>query len=432
MKRLSLVMLLLPALAGAEPKTLTLDDALALAAKNQPSLRQAHASTDVFRARADEAFAPNLPQVNATATYQRATANFSARPGALPAGINRQSGISLDTFDYFTAGVTGSIIAWDFQQTLGRWHAAQALAEAQGDTEAAQAVQVALAVRTAYFAARAQRELVAVAEATLANQQAHLNQVQGFVQVGTRPEIDLAQSKADLANARLQRITAAGNLASARARLNQAMGVEGSSDYEIVDPAMAAVSGEDGALDALVDRAWSARPEARAYDAQLRAQALTERAIRGGYLPSLGASVGLNLAGPAPAHLVPNANGLLTLNWNLYSGGLTHAQEQEAQSQQVVLEAQRDALHLQVRLDVEQAQVAVRTAQEAVAASTEALSAQDERLALAEGRYQAGVGSIIELGDAQVAHTQAAAQRVQSQFQLATARAQLLAALGSR
>ena len=49
---------------------------------------------------------------------------------------------------------------------------------------------------------------------------------------------------------------------------------------------------------------------------------------------------------------------------------------------------------------------------------------------LAEGRYQAGVGNIIELGDAQVAQTSAAAQAVQAEYNLATARAQLGRALG--
>jgi len=53
-----------------------------------------------------------------------------------------------------------------------------------------------------------------------------------------------------------------------------------------------------------------------------------------------------------------------------------------------------------------------------------------EQLRLAEGRYQSGVGSIIELGDAQIAATSAAAQVVQADFNLATARAQLLTALG--
>jgi outer membrane protein len=51
-------------------------------------------------------------------------------------------------------------------------------------------------------------------------------------------------------------------------------------------------------------------------------------------------------------------------------------------------------------------------------------------LSLAEGRYQNGAGSVIELGDAQIAASNAAAHRVQTEFQLATARAQLRWAVG--
>ncbi len=48
----------------------------------------------------------------------------------------------------------------------------------------------------------------------------------------------------------------------------------------------------------------------------------------------------------------------------------------------------------------------------------DALANTRDRLRLAEGRYTTGVGSIIELGDAQVALTTAAAQRVSAQYQL--------------
>jgi len=72
----------------------------------------------------------------------------------------------------------------------------------------------------------------------------------------------------------------------------------------------------------------------------------------------------------------------------------------------------------------------VRANKEAVLAADEAVTNAKERLRLAEGRYQAGVGSIIELGDAQVAATTAQAQKVQADYNVSTARAQLLNALG--
>jgi outer membrane protein TolC len=47
------------------------------------------------------------------------------------------------------------------------------------------------------------------------------------------------------------------------------------------------------------------------------------------------------------------------------------------------------------------------------------------RLNLDEGRYEAGVGSVIELRDSQVALTAAAGQEVQAVFNLATSRTRL-------
>ena len=53
-----------------------------------------------------------------------------------------------------------------------------------------------------------------------------------------------------------------------------------------------------------------------------------------------------------------------------------------------------------------------------------------EQLRLAEGRFRTGVGSIIELGDAQVAYTTAEVQLISAQYTLNNARATLMAKLG--
>ena len=81
---------------------------------------------------------------------------------------------------------------------------------------------------------------------------------------------------------------------------------------------------------------------------------------------------------------------------------------------------------------MEQAQLAVRAAKEGMVASEEAVTAAGERLRLAEGRYETGVGSAIELGDAQLGFSAGEAQKVEAAYNLASARAQLLVALGRR
>ncbi|WP_176065029.1 TolC family protein [Anaeromyxobacter diazotrophicus] len=435
---MTLVLLLASAQAGPQPQpqppalpTLTLADAERSAHAHQPQLLQARSLSSAASARADEARAPLLPQVQGTAAYERSTGNYVARPGALPSTVARTvPSPSWATSDYFNFGLTASQLVWDFGQSSGRWRAAQASAGAQRESEYATESQVLLTVRAAYFNARAQRDLVRVARETLANQGAHLKQVEGFVRAGTRPEIDLLQARTDRANAQVQLINAENAYATARAQLNQAMGVAGSTEYEVGSDTLPPVDGEDAAVDALLPEAERNRPDLLALEEQARAQELTATALQGGYGPALGVSTGFTDAGPSLGSTVWNWNATATLTWNLFQGGLTRAQVEEARANTSAARAQAEVLRLQLRVDLDQARLAVRAAKSSLGAAGEALVNARERLRQAERRYQMGVGSLIDLGDAQLAATSAAAQLVQAEYNLSTSRAQLLRALG--
>jgi outer membrane protein len=208
------------------------------------------------------------------------------------------------------------------------------------------------------------------------------------------------------------------------------MGVEGPTDYDVPGEALPPVAGEDQGIDPLLEEALLDRPDLAALDRQVRSQELTLSATRGAFGPSLGVSTGITDAGTSLDSTAWNWNATLTLTWDLFQGGLTRSQVAEAQANLDRARAQRDQLRQTVRLELEQARLGVRAAKSALDAAGEALVNARERLRLAEGRYRAGAGSAIELGDAQVASTAAAAQRVQAEFNLASARAQLLRALG--
>ncbi|HZS36906.1 MAG TPA: TolC family protein [Polyangia bacterium] len=417
-------------------RVLTLADALHEAHDNQPQLRQARATVDAAQARADESRAPLLPQLTGTASYQRTTSNFVARPGFLPNNVNSMAAStttsSFNTFNFWSFGLTLSQYIWDFGVTTDRWKSNKVTTQAQYAAEHNTELLVETTVRTAYFNARAQKALVEVAHETLANQERHLQQIEGFVKVGTRPEIDLAQARTDRANAAVQVITAENGYETAKAQLNQAMGIEGTTEYDVADETMNAVEGEDLSTDQQLAEAIKARPDLISLELQIKAQQYLIKSFKGGYWPTLGASMSLTDAGTDITNLGWNWNAQITASWALFQGLLTWSQVKEQRANLAILEAQRDLLRQQVRLDVDVARLAVRAAKAALGASAEALFNARERLRLAEGRYQAGVGSVIELGDAQVALTNAAAQRVQAEYNLATARAQLLKALGRR
>jgi outer membrane protein len=455
----------------ANTQVLTLGDALQAAQKMQPTVHQAHANTDAARARVGEARAPLLPQISGTATYTRATNNsFSSSINCgqvaiggsatgLAAGVMQAP--SWSSCDRINLSLTASQTIWDASGQLARWRQNAVFAESVAETEQATRLTVALNVRTFYFAARANKALVQVAHDTLANQEKHLQQVNGFVKVGTQPEIALAQQRTAVANAQVQVINAENNYEVAKAQLNQAIGIERDTAYDVVDESTPPVEGEDAATDALLSEALRARPDFLSLQKQVEAQKLAIWAAKTQYGPSLTASTTINDQGSlassdvakpvldamgnpmkdamgntitTPVHypysLAWNWSFNLTLNWQLFQGGLTWYTVKEQKANLDGIEAQRDLLRQQVRLGVEQARLAVRAAKAAVVAALEAERNARDQLRLAEGRYQAGVGNIIELGDAQVAATTAAAQRVQAEYNVSTARAQLLNALG--
>lgn len=412
-------------------RTVGLAEAVQTAREHQPQLMQAKAQTAAARARADIARSPLLPQLVGVAAYQRTTANFVARPGAVPAQfMNNMAQLTGNTFNFYNFGVTLSQYIWDFGQTTGRFRAAKETAAAQGATERATELAVTLNVRTAYFAARAQRAMVQVARENLTNQDRHLQQVQGFVSVGTRPEIDLAQARTDRANADVQVINAENNYEIAKAQLNQAMGVETDTNYDVRDESLDEVPGETGERASLLEEAVRARPDLMSLDRQLAAQKLAISAVKGAYGPSLSAAMAFTEAGTDITAMTWNWNATVNMTWPLFSGLLTWSQTKEANANLAVLAAQKTQLRQQVNVEVEQARLQVRGAKAALFAAGEALKNAKERLRLAEARYAAGVGSIIELGDAQLTTTSAAAQSVQSEYSLGSARALLLKALG--
>jgi outer membrane protein len=412
--------------AAAAPRVLGLEEALRIGLARQPQLRQARANVDAARARADRALAPLLPQISGTASWDYSESERDGAASLSPLGTITSS---RKEFGY---GLTGRVLVWDFGQTTGRYGAARALAASESDSERATRAEVALAIRTAYFDAVAAKALVSVARESLGNTQRHLEQVRAFVEIGTRPPIDLVQERTNVANARVQLIQAENAYATARVRVEQAIGAADLGPWEVADESPPPVAGEEGPPEALLEEALAARPELAALSEQLRAQDLTTRAVRGGYLPSLDVNAAIGETGPKPTpdELRYTWSTGVTLTWPLFEGGATRAEVREARATATAIDAQLEQLRQAVRLEVEQARLGVRAASATLVAAGEAAEAARERLVLAEGRYETGVGSVLELADAQLALTTALGQRVQAEFQLATARSQLLQALG--
>lgn len=402
------------ALEGARP-VVTLLGALKTADALQPSLRAAHASLEAAEARADEAYTPMLPQVSMGSGYAQ---------GPQRSAFGNAGGNS------FGANLSADQLLYAFGADMDKWRAASSLGAAEAASERTARELAHLNVRTAYFSARSALVMAQVSERALTNQQRHLDEVTGFVAAGTRPSIDRVTAQRDVANARVQLINADNTYELAKAQLNQAMGVESSTDFDVANDTMSPVAGEDQPLDPMLNEAQQNRPEFAAMRAQELSERWTLRAIKSGNMPSLHLTTGLGEVGSQLHGIGTNWDAGVTMAWPLFAGGVTQAQQHEAEANLASLRAQADTLRQQVRLELERARLSVQAEKVAVVAAAESVRSAREQLSLAEGRYAAGVGSILEWGDSQLALVTAEAQEVQENFKLASARAQLIKALG--
>jgi outer membrane protein TolC len=109
----------------------------------------------------------------------------------------------------------------------------------------------------------------------------------------------------------------------------------------------------------------------------------------------------------------------------IFDGGLTWARIGESNANLIGLRADEQRLRQQIALEVRRALLDVARAAEAIEVTERGAAQARENLALAEGRYETGVGNVIELVDAQTARASAEAERVRALYDHQTAIATL-------
>ncbi|HWM84346.1 MAG TPA: TolC family protein, partial [Kofleriaceae bacterium] len=286
---------------------MTLEDAVGAALANHPDVVAAGAQTDIADAQARQARAPLLPQVDLSGRYGY---SWSDPGDDLPSSSG----------DSYSASLSGGMLLWDFGQTRNRWRSALASKDAaEGDAEAVRHALV-LDARLAFLDALETRALIQVARDTLSNQERHLAQIQEFVQIGTRPDIDLARLRTQVAQARSALIRAENDHRTAKARLNRAMGVRGSIDYEVAAAQLPALAVENKPTADLYATAIGLRPEHVAQRASIRGQELDVRAARAWLLPSLRLGADASYSGQEFADPGFGATVGVSLSWNLFDG----------------------------------------------------------------------------------------------------------------
>jgi len=400
------------ALALAAGPTLTIDQALTLAKQN-PQIAQAQGAVMQAQGQIGVARSGFLPSASASASVFGTTLN----PGRQPSDV---------FYPLYGSSVTLNQTLWDFGRTLGAYQAARDVERsARFDVENTWQ-QVELNVRTSYYTVLATQALVNVAQQTVDSNQKKVDLAKGLFEVGQRPRFDVTKAEVDLENSRISLLQAKNGVVLSRIALTQAIGRD-VNDATLVFPELPPPEQPD--VPTLLQTAMENRPDLKSVNLQILAAGETLDALRSGWLPILGASATVRWNG-TDTPLVNNWTAGATLTWPFLNGGavLGRAESQTGVIAQV--KAGRELLLLQIRTDVEQAVATLGESRARRAVAKTLVVQAKESLELAGGRYQAGLGTIIELSDAQTSYSNAQAQEVKAVFDLATAWAQLKKATG--
>lgn len=418
------------ALAGsaqAQPtETLTLQRALELAMQQQPSLARTKANIEAAQARVFLAKVAYVPTVTGSASASAG----SSRGQPCANDITRACGGFFDVQESTGLALSANWRIYDFGQTRASVRAAELQARATATTLATTTLDLRRDVEVAYLEAVARGRLVKVAEATVESEDLHLDQARKFVAAQAKDPIEVAQAQARAANAKATLAQAQATLAIAMANLRAAIGLIDTRTIA-VESSWPTPPATPPNLPDLVETSRKHRPELAQLDLQLQASEANVVAADAGNRPVLSANASTQY-NPATGDWTPEPTWTagLTLSWQFFDGGRSKYNARIARADVTATRADRNALlvSLTAQLDSSRSQIIANSA--AVAASEEAVTAARAQLRLAEARYAQGLGSQIELTDAQQAVTLAEGNLVTSQWQLATAWAQLRRALG--
>jgi outer membrane protein len=398
-------------------KVLSVDDAVAVALETQPSIRARLSDYAAAAYRVDQALSPLLPQLTATWTAARAQSAGATLTGP-----------SDPTWTTTTAArISLSQVLFDFGKSYASTEVARRLAEVALEDTELQRQLVTQTVKEAFTNINFAQRLIRVNQQALDRAELNLRSARGFFEVGTRPKSDVTRAEVDVANARVDVIRARNAERLARVALATAMGLPATTPLAIEDNLIYQPVTMDAAR--LLEEALRQRPESR--QARLQADAADSRVRRAfrDFFPDV---TGGGFYGAARTELSEVWELNVALSWSIFDGGNRIARYREARSNLEAAQARIKATELDISREVEQAQNNVIESEERIQAAQVAVTSAQENFRLAQGRFDAGVGTILELTDAQLALTQAQNTEAQALADYRIALARLDRATGRR
>lgn len=417
-----------PAFAQAEVllkgKFLALRQAVELGLKQHPAVLEAQAQVNAADARIKQTQSLYYPQIYADA-------NTVAGAGRNNPRFMISGGLLQENQSTFAGGLLANQRIYDFGFTQNMVESSKLAAEAQGQDLRARRSLITLTVQRAYFNSLKRQRLVQVAEETVRERGTITGQIAALHRQQLKSKLDLNLAQVELTNAESQLVRARNDLKASFVELNRAMGIQGLDDYVLEDLPVAIH--ELPPLPSLLEGS-QAHPElrrAKEFTASAEAKLV---ATKRQYLPTISAFASGGAFEPFDTRQGQQTGGWWTagalVSMPLFTGFLIENQVREAGAQQAAAQAASTNIEQALSQQVTTSYLETLTIAQQIRLAEEQVRTAQEALQLSQQRYKLGLGTVVEVTQAQVAVATAKTRLAESQYDYVISQATLAYAAG--
>lgn len=284
---------------------------------------------------------------------------------------------------------------------------------------------------TGYFNMLNATNMKALRQESVDRLQAHLDNVIAQYNVGIVARADVLRSEVELANAQQNYITASNQYDVAEATLNNIIGTPLGTTLLLKDR----LQYEPYENDMAYCLAYSEqhRPELKQAEYAVDSAEAALVVARSGHMPKVYANASNNWGGNGsdwPGDDDENWSVGVTASMNVFDSGVTWSKIHAAQENLAKAKESQRQIKDNVELEVRTDYLSMREAEKRITTAQVAVASAEEDYHIAVVRYQAGVGTNIDVMDAQEALTQAKTNYYQALYNYNTSKAALNTSMG--
>jgi len=416
----------LPGNAPADVQHLTLDQAVALALKQNPTAQIALLTAAESVESKKIALSALLPEANLNVKEQRQRINLEAQFGGNSPFPNFPRAVG--PFNTFGAGLSFGSPLFDLS-LFRRYQAARATADASKADSLSTREQVILLVVSQYIGSLRAVADVQASQSRVELAQALYDQAADLQKEGVGTGIDTLRSNVELQNEKQRLIEAETDRDRSLYGLSRLLNLDPRQQIELSD-SLGFFDTPQPDVETSIEQSLESRQEWQSLESQIKAAEFEKKSSSESRLPSVRFDGNWTQLGTSPSSLLPTYTYIGTVSMPLFTGGRIRAEIARSYLEIRRLQQQQNDLRNSIALDVKTALLNLRSARNEVEVANLGVQLSKEEVDQARDRFKAGVANNIEVIQAQDSLARANDNQIAALYRFNQARADFARAMG--